>query len=61
MMMLERDQADREARFARNCKFTVRFALPVLTLFAKPTHGLQLLWQVSFCHFITAGEVHNVC
>jgi hypothetical protein len=32
----------------------------MLTLHAKPTHGLQPLWQVSFRVFITAGKIHNV-
>src|SRR5258708_40026526 len=32
----------------------------MLTLLAKPTHGLQPLWLVSFRLFITAGKIHNV-
>ena len=55
-----RDQADREARFARNCKFAAWVFLSDADFSAKPTRGLQPLWQVSFSLFLTTGMVHNI-
>ena len=36
------------------------FSSPMLIFPAKPTHGLQPLWQVSFRLFITAWKIHIV-